>query len=263
MLLSYDRPTDIACSLDGTAAWLSDDQGAYLTNGRPNIKTRLSWITGAQTTSSETVIEATWGVPIVPRIVALIGVSLPLGLKVTVDFHQSGTWGNNTQTAYVQQMSNDTNGVWLVFPTGIPASDGVKVHMLNDVSSVAVIAGGAVVDIGELWIGSSATWVILRTVKDDYTDSTERRRTLGQQIFTTRRLPYRKIALDMYPTLDSSVDAVRIMRALSSQSVPAVMILRHERLNASLFGNVTGFSITDSDGAYLQASISFEEVPNG
>ena len=264
MELSFNRPTDIACTLDGTATWLSDDAGAALVDGAPNVKSRLSWITGAQTTTSETVITATWGTAIVPRVAALIGVSLPVGLKVTIDFQDAGLFGYNSVTTAVIAMDNGTNGVWVVLPEGLDAVTGVKFHLVNDVAGATVMAAGDAVDIGELWIGSSPTYQVTRNVKDDLVDPSIRNRTLGQQVYTTKRLPYRSMSFDMIRVSDDDVDTSRVLRASTAQSIPSVLILQDTHLSAAMFGNITGFSLsTLSDGCYWQPSVNFEEVPNG
>lgn len=50
MLISYNRPPDFTFDLIGNgAAWLSDDAGAALINGRPASVSRIQWLAGAQT----------------------------------------------------------------------------------------------------------------------------------------------------------------------------------------------------------------------
>ena len=149
MIFSYNRPSDLIPALDGTAAWLSDDVGLALVNGKPNVKSRASWITGTQTTSSETVVSGTWSTGLVPRVAALIGVSLPIGMVVTVDFYENLSWGYSSVTTAVMEMDNGTNGIWVVLPTGLSAVTGVRFHLVNNVSGSTVMAAGDTFDMGE------------------------------------------------------------------------------------------------------------------
>lgn len=264
MLLSYDMPTNIVPSLEGTAAWLSDDQGLALVDGRPGTATRFSWGTEAQTTSSETVIDCTWSTAIVPRVVMLLGVSLPVGMKVTVDFQQTLSWGYTSTTSAVIAMNNGTNGVVIVLPDSLLAVTGVKVHLVNNVGGATVMAASDAVDVGELWVGGAQDWEVTRTVQDDLVDPTDRRRTLGQQVFATKRLPYRKLSLDVVPVAQADVDEPSKVRIAAAQSVPAVLILETTHLASAMYGNLTSFNLKiEKDACYWTPSITFEEVPNG
>jgi len=263
MIFSYNRPSDLIPALDGTAAWLSDDVGLALVNGKPNVKSRASWITGTQTTSSETVVSGTWSTGLVPRVAALIGVSLPIGMVVTVDFYENLSWGYSSVTTAVMEMDNGTNGIWVVLPTGLSAVTGVRFHLVNNVSGSTVMAAGDTFDMGEMWVGSSPTYQIIRTVQDNLVDPSVRHRTLGQQVYTTKRLPYRTLSLDVMSVADPNVSASRLLRASTSQSVPCVMVLQEDYKSAALFCNVTSFTIENDNGALWKPSIQFEEVPNG
>lgn len=268
MLLSFNRPSDIAVSLESTAAWLSDDAGAALVDGAPNVKSRLSWITGTQTTTSETVIKATWATAIVPRVAALIGTTLPEGLKVTIDFYTDAlspaAWGYHSTTGYVITMNNGTTAVWFVLPSGLDSVTGIKFHLVNEVSGATAIDAGDAIDIGELWVGSSDKYQLKRSIQDDLVDPTIRNRTLGQQVYATKRLPYRKLTFDMALVGDAQVDTTRVLRATTAQSVPAVLIIDPDKLESALFGNITSFGLsTGGDGPHWQPSVSFEEMPNG
>lgn len=263
MIFSYNRPSDLVPALSGTAAWLSDDVGLALVDGKPNVKSRLSWITGTQTTSSETVISGTWATAIVPRVAALIGVSLPIGMVVTVDFYQSAAWGYSSVTTAVVKMDNGTNGILVILPIGLYAVTGVRFHLKNNVSGSTVMAAGASVDIGQIWVGSSPTYQIIRSVQDELVDPSVRHRTLGQQVYTTKRLPYRTLSLDLMSVVDADVNATRLLRASTSQSVSALVVMNESYVSGALLGNVTSFSIQSDNGPLWKPSIQFEEVPNG
>lgn len=202
MLISYNRPADIAWSLVGTgAAFLSDDAGSALTNGRPAAATRLQWLSGAQTTASLLTVRGTWTAGVVPRVLALLGLTLPVGTLIKLAFRRSGdagyTYLADVPQQRVAQLPDGSRCAWFVLDAGLDAVIGVEFRILNDVNGAASIVAGSAFDIGEAWVGPTVDMPHTSDWKDVDNDPSVTRRSKGSQPFTTTNRGYRTLQVPL------------------------------------------------------------------
>ncbi|MBN8922340.1 MAG: hypothetical protein BGP10_12460 [Rhodanobacter sp. 68-29] len=211
MLISYNRPPDIAWSLIGAgAAWLSDDAGAALINGRPAAASRLQWLSGAQTTASVLTLRGSWGTAIAPRVVGLVGLTLPAGTLIRLAFRRPAdagyTYLADVPQQRIVQLPDGSRCAWFVLDDGLDPVIGVEYRIVNDVYGSASIAAGAVVDIGEAWVGPTVEIPHTSDWKDLDNDPSTTRRSKGSQPFTAEVRGYRTLQV---PFALAKRDAVR------------------------------------------------------
>lgn len=185
MLISYRRPTDIVWSLAG-ATWLGDDAGEALTNGRPAAASRIA-LAGSSAT-----LRGSWGTAIVPRVVALLGLTLPVGAIIAVAFRRAAdagyTYAPGAPSQPVTQLPDGSRCAWLALPAGLDPVIGVEFAISG--------AQAGPVDIGEAWIGPTveiaheAGWARGRE------DATTLRRSKGGQLFGQSATSWRTLKLN-------------------------------------------------------------------
>jgi len=229
MLISFNRPTDIAWSLIGAgSAWLSDDAGAALTNGRPAAASRMQWLSGAQTTASVLTLRGTWGSAIAPRVLALLGLTLPVGTLITLAFRRpmdSGyTYLADEASQRVTLLPDGSRCAWFVLDADLDPVIGVEYRIHNDVSGAASIEAGAAIDIGEAWVGPTveipheAGWARGRV------DPTVARRSKGGQLFRASARSWRRLQVRFSPASESAVDGGGLAGAADWGIVEAALL---------------------------------------
>ncbi|MGS1128463.1 hypothetical protein ACVCL3_15820 [Rhodanobacter sp. UC4437_H4] len=197
MLISYSRP-DITWSLIGTGAtWLSDDAGAALTNGRPASVSRLQWLSGAQTTASILTMRGVWGTAFAPRVLALLGLTLPAGTLITLAFRRPADAGYTYQadvaSQRVVQLPDGSRCAWFVLADGLDPVIGVEYRLHNDVSGSASIAAGSAIDVGEAWVGPTVEVPHGSDWRDMDNDPSVVKRSKGSQPYAVEVRGYRTL----------------------------------------------------------------------
>jgi hypothetical protein len=197
MKISYNRPA-IAWSLIGAgAAWLSDDAGAALTNGRPAAVSRLQWLSGAQTTASILTLRGTWATAFAPGVLALLGLTLPAGTLITLAFRRPADAGYTYQadvaSQRVVQLPDGSRCAWFVLTDGLDPVIGVEYRIHNDVNGAASIAADSAVDVGEAWVGPTVEISHTADWKDIDNDPSVTRRSKGSQPFTAEVRGFRTL----------------------------------------------------------------------
>ena len=227
MLLSYTRPADISWTLDGTgSAFLTSSE--RLTNGRPNSPTRIQWLSGSQTTSSVLKLQAQW-TPDSPapdpystyqtpvnRFCALIGVTLPVGTKITAGLLYT------KETRVIQRSDGVRMAVFYFAPgENVDMDSAMEFSIFNDVYGSASIAADSSFEIGEAWVGPSAEWCIRPTPQFGLDQLSKQKLSLSGQPFRVAR---RAIATSqfevtpviyrhMFGALDVAAHEIRIAQA--------------------------------------------------
>lgn len=268
MLISYSRPADIAWSLIGAGtAWLSDDAGAALINGRPAAVSRLQWLSGAQTTASVLILRGVWGTAFAPRVIGLVGLTLPVGTMIKLAFRRPAdagyTYLADVPQQRVTQLPDGSRCAWFVLAAGLDAVIGVEFRILNNVGGSASIPAGSVFDIGEAWVGPTFDVCVRRTMQDHVVDPTVKRRSYGSQTFASPRLPYRSIQLELVPQRDSKIGDVRAVRGKVMQTARvAVVPVETDVYATALFGTAYQFDISALDtGKFWTATFQADEEP--
>lgn len=267
MLISYSRPA-ITWSLVGAgAAWLSDDAGVALTNGRPAAASRVQWLSGAQTTASILTLRGVWAIAFAPRVLALLGLTLPVGTLITLAFRRPAdagyTYLADTQQQRVVQLPDGSRCAWFILDAGMDPVIGVEFRLVNDVNGTASIAAGAAIDIGEAWMGPTFEVCARRTMQDHVIDPTVKRRSYGSQTFASRRLPYRSVQLELVPQRDSKIADVRAVRGQVMQAERVALVpVETDVYGTALFGTAYQFDLSALDtGAFWSAVFQADEEP--
>lgn len=207
MLLSYSRPTGIAFTINGTGgAFLTDS--ARLVNGRPSSPTRIQYISGTQTLTSVLDLRADWGTDgqIIVGFAGLIGLSLPVGLRIVCSFKFSGLWGYSPQEGVVFEREDGVRCVWFYFPQTIFSVpfQGVQFSVYNNVGgTTSPLAANEPFDIGELWAGEASLWCIRPTYQSDREDYSKMKTSLGGQPFKVTRRASNISQLEFTPVIYS------------------------------------------------------------
>lgn len=269
MKISYNRPA-IAWSLLGAGAtWLSDDAGAALTNGRPAAVSRLQWLSGAQTTASILTLRGTWATAFAPGVLALLGLTLPVGTLITLAFRRPADAGYTYQadvaSQRVVQLPDGSRCAWFVLADGLDPVIGVEYRIHNDVNGSASIAADSAVDVGEAWVGPTFVVNLRRTMQDHVIDPTVKRRSYGSQTFAAPRLPYRSVQLELVPQKDTAtaIGAVRTLRGQVMQTNRvAIVPVETDVYATALFGTAYQFDLAALDtGKFWSAVFQADEEP--
>ena len=251
MLISYNRPSGIAWSLIGTgAAWLTDADA--LTNGRPASASRVQWSAGALT------LRGTWSTAFAPRVVALLGLTLPVGTPISLAFRRTAdagyTYLADVYAQNVTQLPDGSRCVWVVLPSGLDPVIGVEYR---------IASGAGTIDIGEAWIGPTFEACARRTMQDHVIDPTVKRRSYGSQTFASQRLPYRSIQLELVPQRDAAIADVRTLRGQVMQTKRvAIVPVETDLYGTALFGTAYQFDLAAMEtGKFWSAVFQADEEP--
>lgn len=151
-LFGYFPPSGVSYGLTGGAVFTSD---VVLDNSSPASITVLNWSSAAQTTASACTLQASWQSPIVPGCLAFLGVSIPVGVPVTVkgrrpaDVSFSYGLGGNSQSSVVQQLDDGSAAVIFAFDGFLDACVGYELTITNNVGGNTIIQPSQQLYIGE------------------------------------------------------------------------------------------------------------------
>lgn len=278
MLISYTRPNPIAWSLIGAgAAFVSDDAGSALTNGRPAAATRLQWLSGAQTTASVFTLRGTWGTAVSPRVVGLLGLTLPAGTLITLAFRRPAdagyTYLADVPSQRVTQLPDGSRCAWFVLDAGLDPVIGVEYRIANDVDGAASIAADSTFDIGEAWVGPAVEVDHQADWKYGVTDPSVTRRSKGSQLFGTDQRPFRTLQTTFARAaltavrgggLEDGMDWETVIASLRGSS-RGVSVQRFDTASevqrTAMFGKFTFDSIAHIAGTLYTGGVSIEEAP--
>lgn len=226
MLVGHEVPDDLSVAISGSGASIDTDD-SVLFDGHPASPTRMTWLSGAQTTASELDLTITWTTAIKPRILAILGPTLPVGTLVSCRFDSGGATydldpgGNSDQR--IMLLPRGRRAVWMVFPQPAAAITGLQLQFFNDVDGAASIAASSEFEIGEIAVMPAVELVLARGWDVSTVDPSKHRRSRGQQLHTSRRLAYDRLAGRLVPTyvdevkqqaLDNGMDWELLLAAL-------------------------------------------------
>ena len=264
MLISTNRPA-ITWSLPTGGTWLTDADA--LTNGRPASVSRLTWLSGAQTTASVLTLRGSWGTALVPRVLCLLGLTLPVGTLITLAFRRAAdadyTYLADGPSQRVVQLPDGSRCAWFVLAAGLDPVIGVEYRLHNDVDEVATIAASSIFDIGEAWVGSSNTYCLQHTMQDKVVDPSVRRRSYGSQPFASPRLPYRALTLDFAPIKDAVISNIRTLRGTITQGASIAVVPVEDYLHdTACFGEADSLDLVAlPTGKHWSATLQMSEAP--
>lgn len=189
MLISYSMPAIADDSVTG-GTWLTTDGAAALWDGKPARRARLQWSAGSAL-SSMVKIALTFDTPAPLRVLALLGTTMPVGVRV--DFRGAGGdgLGGTCDNARTVQMPDGTVGVWAIARANEPAETGVEILIYNDCNGVPWAANGSTIDLGEVWAAPAVEVGIREGWDVQTTDPSEIARTRGGQANVAKQSAYR------------------------------------------------------------------------
>lgn len=245
MLLGYNRPSDITWTIGGTGASIDTDDSS-LTNGRPGDVTRFTWLNGSQTTSSVVTLDASWpsAQATKPRVFAILGITLPAGTLVKVQFPDSSTWedptgGNFSQR--VQELPDGSRAVWMVVDAPDSDIETFRLEFYNDVNGSADIAADSEFDIGEIFFAPIVTLPLRPGWNVAQDDSSRVNESLSHQVWSVERQTRRILIGELAGIekakvaesgLDNGEDLQTIIQAVSAAK-PCAAIMRWTKDNSS------------------------------
>lgn len=160
MIIGHSRPILPSWSVSGTGAAILSST-TQLADGHPKTKTKFRWLSGTQSSLTSILrLRMEWGTPLVPRLTALLGTTLPVGLYTTTRWRRAsdpfGTF------PYAPTSLNDNQRIkagprnerrrWELLAPGADACVGVEYAFLNNVSGSVAISASAEFFINEIGV---------------------------------------------------------------------------------------------------------------
>lgn len=250
MLISTNRPA-ITWGPPTGGTWLTDADA--LTNGRPASVSRINGAGGTVT------LQGSWSNAIAPRVVCLLGLTLPVGTVITLAFRRPAdagyTYLADVPSQPVVRLADGSRAAWFALASGLDPVIGIEYRMQ------ATTAGP--IDIGEAWVGSSDTYCLQHTMQDKVVDPSVRRRSYGSQPFVSPRLPYRALVLDFAPIRDAAIGSIRTLRGSITQGASIAVVPVEDYLHdTACFGEADSLDLTAlSTGKHWSATLQMSEAP--
>lgn len=251
MKIAYGMPAVANVTLAG-GTWLTADAGSALFDGKPARKSRINR-TGSLS------LTITLASAIAPRVIALLGLSLPAGVSITAA----------TATATTRPMPDGTVCAWL-FPLA---------GATNTVT-VSIATTQATVEIGEIAIFQAIDVGIRDSWQVDYVDATRKERTKAGQLNTIPGAKWRRFTGELSPrSVELAIkggiagaDWETVANALSGSGKGAIIPM-HRDIHTKLFdpelaarSAIYGHAIelpgyTNVQRQYFSSYMAFEEIP--
>lgn len=197
MLISYSMPAITDSSITG-GAWLTEDGAAALWDGKPTRRARLQWSAGSALSACVR-IAMTFGTPTPLRVLALLGTTLPPGVRI--DFLGAGGDGlggtcDNTRSTV---MPDATTGVFAVARPNDPAETGCEIRIYNDCNGVPWADNDTIIDLGEAWAGPAVEVPIDVGWSIQTEDPSDVSRSRGGALNVARRAAFRTLSCVFSP----------------------------------------------------------------
>ena len=277
MYLGYSLPTDWTYA--GTAVF-TGTTAANLHGRDTSKKAIITWPTATQTTAINITIAGNRGAGFSPRVAGMIGLSLPVGTKITITgkLVAGGTQalGGNSTGQRTALMPDGTVGIHWVFDAALPPCNGYTITVFNDVNGSATLTSGQTVTIEQIqfapavYMDHQVGWNSGRS-----NPASSITRTLGGQINSVRRPSWRRRSLVPLRLtgnqmrgngLDNALDYETLLSIVCND--PFVWLIENGTTPAliqrsGMFGVVTNVPDVDNNagGYYQPNAIDFEEIP--
>lgn len=205
MIVGHSRPLLPTWSINGTGAAILSPT-TQLDDGRPDTKTRFRWLSGAQSSVTSILrLRLDWGTPIVPRLIGIVGTSLPVGLYTTARFRRaSDTLGTYP---YAPTSLNDNQRIkegprgersrWEVLAEGATPVLGCEIAFLNNVAGSTAIAASAEFTIGEVAVCAGTDIAPAVGVEIDTIDPTAAEFSWSRQPYAEPGSLYRQLQFEL------------------------------------------------------------------
>jgi len=229
-------PAVNAVSLTG-GTWLTADAGAALTDGRPSRAARIQ-------RSGTVTLTASLATPIVPGVIALLGLNLAAGVNVTAA-------GASTTTHALP----DGTTCAILLPTTTASTSSVAVK----------VSGSGLLHIGELIAMPAVDIPIEPGWATDLIDPSETTRDRGSQIATAARTPYRRLTAALQAQGASMLTLWHHLRHALTRDRRVIAIPRHtdpaSRHLTAHYGTARLGPITHLGGNWFSSTLTLDELP--
>lgn len=267
MLIGYSMPTVSAVGITG-GTWLTADGGAACCDGKPARRARFEW-SGGGSTSSYAAITLTFAAAAPLRVLAALGLSVPVGTRIEFLGPSNASLGGDTGNARTVRMPDGSVGVFAVgADDGIP--DGAcTVRIYNDCNGSTWATGGTVVDVGELVAMPGVDVVHGSEWSDDPQDPTQTQLTMYSQPNMVRRSSYNILDVPLVASqaaqayggaLANGMDWVKLRTALAG-TARSVVVIRSSAPVVAQYGNGRVGPIRHLGGDYFAGQLRHQEIP--
>ncbi len=284
LLLGYAMPTVLSVSYAATQSgggFLGATSDG-LTDGIPARKARLQWMSVAGNTSDHIRVSILLnGANVALRAVCVLGLTLPVGVRVQIDLI-SGHAGLNIVaqiSSRAVRFADGTVGAWFVFPANVASANRCDLLIFNDVSGAASIAAGTVFDIGEVAAMPALQIEIEREWGDERIDPTESELSRDSQPLSVGRQSYRRYEMTLVADSAAAVrggglaggmdwDKLRAallgdarVMAIPRWQTPAGAVDAAALHATAVYGVGRLGRVTHLGGDYYNAPMTFQEAP--
>lgn len=274
MLIGVNQPSPIAFSLNN-ATWLSADAGTALVDGRPSRRSRIGWPAGTPTLAQSIDLRAFWATPTLIRIVALLGLGIPAGVRMELrgrrqaDAGWTYALGGLALTQFTVALPGGAVCHWIVLPTGLDPLVGLEWRIFNDRAGATWAVGGTPVDIGEAVAMPAADLPHERSWTLRLVDPSRLTRSIGGQVSGAIRTPWREaslglVAADLAAMRGGGLDW-QVIEAGAAGGRRVVAIPRHmsaaDLHRTAIYGVAQIDASTHLGGDQYGSRITLSEVP--
>jgi hypothetical protein len=284
MLFGYSMPVvqsvGYAASQAGGGFLGSTSDG--IADGIPARRARLQWMAVAGGLGDHMRLPIMLGgAPVQLRIICVLGLTLPAGVRVDVDLvnGHAGLDVVATLSARAVRFADGTVGAWFVFPDTVAPVNRVDVVLFNDVSGAASIAAGAVFEIGEVAAMPAIDIEIERDWGDERIDPTESELSRDSQPLSVGRQSYRRYEVTLvadaasavrggglaggmdWNRLRSSCGADARVIAVPRWRTPSGAVDPTALHATALYGTARFGRVSHLGGDYYNAPVVFQEAP--
>lgn len=189
MLISYAMPA-IASSDIVDGAWATSDEGSALFDGKPARRARVLWNAGTSIYSYVS-IPVTFAAPSLLRVFALLGTSMPPGVRIAFKTPTGGSFGGNTSDVFTTYQPDQTTAAWGIGDQDTISDAGCTIRIYNDCNGETWISDWESFDLGEVWLAPAVTVGIRDGWDVQTTDPAVFNRTRAGQLNVARQSAYR------------------------------------------------------------------------
>ena len=268
MLISYSMPPISAVGVTG-GSWLTADFGTALYDGKPARRARLIWNAGT-TVADYMTIPITFSSPSLLRVFALLGTSLPPGVRIPFVTPSGTSYGGTTGEAMTTYQPDQTTAAWAIGDLDAIADTGCTIRIYNDCNGTPWAAYGATFDLGEVWMGPAVELAHQADWINDLQDPSELVLTALSQPSSVMRSAYRTLDIPVVATssievfsqgLANGMDWYRLQSALAGNSRCAVVVRRTPEFTLYQYGFGQLTSIRHQGGDFFSGQFKHQEVP--
>lgn len=269
MLISYAMPAVGGIGITG-GTWLAAGGGAALFDGNPARRARLQWNAGGLL-GSYVAISLIFNTPTLLRVFALLGSTLPPGVRVGFVGPGGAEFGGMTAGVLSGYQPDGTVGAWAIADADALADIGITLRIYNDCNGAPWAANGTVIDIGELWAAPAVEVAHGADWGGDLQDPTETTRTIMGQANSVRRSSFNVLDIPLVVTgadqvygsgLDNGMSLMKLRAALAGDARCAVVVRKTEQFMVAQYGFGQLASIRHAGGDNFTGRLVHQEIPS-